>query len=251
MDGVFPGRCGACEWSATLLRTLRGWACVRGSETPGVTRGPRPAGTALGAVGSAQAEVVLQAEREAGLGGDGAHGGEDPGHERGPVEGVVPEGERLPPVPNSTSWWATSPRIRTECTGMPSNPGRRARLRGRAGSRPGTAAHAGPSRVPRRPAGRCAGQCRTARRPCRVVQFDDLDGVVEAGGLRREPHHQHGADARSSGTTMTPSSGCDASPARTASRAISAGPSAGPRRRSGCPASTQNRYVLRRPRPGA
>ena len=65
--------------------------------------------------------------RRSGLGGrDVADGGQHARHEGRAVEGVVPDGERLARAPSSTSWWATSPRSRTLCTGTPSTAAPRA-----------------------------------------------------------------------------------------------------------------------------
>src|SRR4029077_6686915 len=67
----------ARSWVASIFRTDRGACCARG--------------------GLLQAEQALQAYREAfGKQADIADGQQDAGHERYPVQGVVPDRERLP-----------------------------------------------------------------------------------------------------------------------------------------------------------
>src|SRR3954463_5666591 len=46
--------------------------------------------------GSAEAKDRLHADRQSRVGADGPHTRENPGHERDPVERVVPDGQRLP-----------------------------------------------------------------------------------------------------------------------------------------------------------
>ena len=91
-----------------------------------------------------------------------------------------------PALPSSTSWWATRPRSRTECTGMPCTRAPRA-PRGRRWSR----RDRGEAGVLARGADQVGGACGGSRGGVDlvgVVQLDDLDGLVEPGGpLRRTP----------------------------------------------------------------
>ena len=96
-----------------------------------------------------------------------------------------------PVVPSSTSWWATRPRSRTECTRMPP-----AAAPPRA---PGTTSCSVGSA---RPVGRGGGHAlhrhhgRAGRRVdlLVVVQLDDLGRLEEGRGQLGEAHHQHRAD---------------------------------------------------------
>jgi hypothetical protein len=67
-----------------------------------------------------QVEQRLEPDREPGTDHHGPGGHQHARHERGPVGRVVPDRERLPLPPKMTSWCATSPGRRTECTRMPS-----------------------------------------------------------------------------------------------------------------------------------
>ena len=99
-----------------------------------------------------------------------------------------------PCPPSSTSWWATSPASRTECTCTP--------VHARAPRAPAAAVvvasgdRAQPGRGPGR-GDQLRGPGRGAGRGVdlvRVVQLDDLDRLEEPGRLGGELHHQHRAD---------------------------------------------------------
>ena len=107
-----------------------------------------------------------------------------------------------PSVPSTTSWCATSPGSRTECTRIPSTSAPRA---------PGSSwvVASGGARA-RRPA-RVGEQGRGAHRGAGrrvdlagVVQLDHLDRVEEPGGLPGELHGEHGADAEVGGDEDVP-----------------------------------------------
>ena len=128
-----------------------------------------------------------------------------------------------PSAPNSTSWWAIRPRSRTLCTWMPSTSAPRA-----PGRPVAVASGTGPS-----PASRACG-CDPSRgrlggaggrvHLVRVVELDDLGGLVEAGGLLGEVHHQHGADGEVGGDQRRPTSGLAASWSRTSASRSSVKP---------------------------
>ena len=103
-----------------------------------------------------------------------------------------------PSPPSRTSWWATSPRSRTECTGMPSTR-RPARAVGVLGGGVRDVAEAGLGAGRRDEAGRAGGGARGRVDLGRVVQLDDLDRLVEPRRLLGEPHHEDRADGEVGG----------------------------------------------------
>src|SRR5687767_4374658 len=83
---LFPSR----GWTpSTLARAQR---AREGEVTP---RSVHCTNLQKGEPTSAEVEVVLEADGEAGMGNDPADAGKDAGDERRPVERVVPDGERL------------------------------------------------------------------------------------------------------------------------------------------------------------
>ena len=102
-----------------------------------------------------------------------------------------------PGPPSSTSWCATRPRSRTECTRTPSTSAPRAPSRAVGG---GVRDRTEPGVPPRRgeqlggAPGGAAGRVDLVR----VVQLDHLDRLEVRRRLLGEPHQQHRADARSS-----------------------------------------------------
>ena len=95
-----------------------------------------------------------------------------------------------PGPPKTTSWWATNPGRRTECTRTPSTSAPRA-----PGCSSSPAGVAGVSSLAAAIARAVAERGAARRIHLRVVvEFDHLGRRHRAGCLRGEPHHQHGAD---------------------------------------------------------
>ena len=99
-----------------------------------------------------------------------------------------------PAAPSSTSWWATRPRRRTECTRTPSTSAPRAPSAASRPSRPASA-RCRPRGGRPRPARRCAARCREGASALSgwcssMTSTDSKNGAACCG----EPHHQHRAD---------------------------------------------------------
>ena len=122
-----------------------------------------------------------------------------------------------PGVPSSTSWCATRPGSRTECTRTPSTLAPRA-----PGSSSVVASGSGPAPASARAAaisdGGAGGGAGRGVDLAGVVQLDHLDRVEEPGRLPGELHHQHRADAEVRGDQHVP--GVSASQPRTVLEAL-------------------------------
>ena len=124
-----------------------------------------------------------------------------------------------PSVPNTTSWWATSPAIRSECTCTPST------LAPRAPSSDCVVA-SGPG--PSRRAARAAAMSSAVRTAVPlgasilfgVVQLDDLGRLVVPRGELRELHRQDRTDGEVRARRARPTCGLSASQSRIVSQAL-------------------------------